>query len=136
MKMRVLVIEDNTENMELMVYLMQSAGYEVLTATDGAAGLESAARELPDLVLCDVRMPVLDGFEVARRFKSDENLRSIPLVAVTASVSGIDRDQALTAGFDDFVAKPIDPESFLRQVRTYLQPRPNGSSTPPGTSSG
>lgn len=120
MRARVLVIEDNRENLDLLVYLLESGGYAALTARDGVAGLGAAAREPPDLILCDIRMPVMDGFEVARRLKSDPALRAIPIVAVTASASGADRDEALAAGFDDFVTKPIDPETFLQQVRTML----------------
>ena len=122
MKSRILVVEDNAENMELMVYLLQSAGYAVSTATDGAAGLEAARREHPGLVLCDMRMPVLDGLEVARRLKGDPALRDIRLVAVTASASGADRNEALAAGFDDFITKPIDPAVFLGQVEEFLHP--------------
>jgi two-component system cell cycle response regulator len=121
-KSRILVVEDNAENMELMVYLLQSAGYAVSTATDGAGGLEAAGREHPGLVLCDMRMPVLDGLEVARRLKGDPALRDIRLVAVTASASGADRNQALAAGFDDFITKPIDPVVFLGQVEEFLHP--------------
>ncbi|MDZ7842838.1 MAG: response regulator [Gammaproteobacteria bacterium] len=83
---KVLVIEDNPENMALLVYLLRSAGHTVFQAVDGAAGLEAADREAPDLVLCDVRMPGLDGYEVAKRLRSDASLREVPLVAVSASV--------------------------------------------------
>lgn len=117
---RVLVIEDNPENMELLVYLLRTSGNEVLTAEEGESGLAVAEREVPDLILCDIRMPVMDGFEVARRLKRDPALRDIPLIAVTASVSGADRESSLAAGFDDFVAKPIDPEKFLGQVTELL----------------
>lgn len=121
---KVLVIEDNPENMALLVYLLQSAGHTVFQATDGAEGLETASREAPDLILCDVRMPVLDGYEVAKRLRSDVSLLEVPLVAVTASVSGADRDKALAAGFDHFVSKPIEPAQFLAQIPDFLRLRP------------
>lgn len=121
MNARVLVIEDNRDNMDLLVYLLQSAGHEVLTAIDGAQGLDVASRETPALIFCDIRMPGVDGFEVARRLKSDVALKAIPLVAVTASVAGADRNDALEAGFDEFISKPIDPEQFLKQVETLLK---------------
>jgi two-component system, cell cycle response regulator len=123
MNARLLVIEDNAENMELLVYLLHASGNEVLTAVDGALGLEIAGREFPDLILCDIRMPVMDGFEVARRLKADPALRGIPVIAVTASVSGADRESAIAAGFDGFVAKPIEPEPFLEQIREWIAPR-------------
>ncbi len=131
MKARILVIEDNPENMALLVYLLQSAGHTVYQSADGAVGLEAAEREAPDLVLCDVRMPLVDGFEVARRLRAHPTLHTMPLVAVTASVSGADREKALAAGFDDFVSKPIDPAGFLEQVQEFLRVRssPNAASS-------
>jgi two-component system cell cycle response regulator len=128
----VLVIEDNRENMELMVYLLEAAGHTVFQAFDGAAGLELAGREVPDLVLSDVRMPVMDGYEVARRLKSDPGLRTIPVVAVTASASGAHRSEALAAGFDEFIVKPIDPEAFLRHLPVLLALHENGGCAEPG----
>lgn len=127
---KVLVIEDNPENMALLVYLLRSAGHTVFQAVDGAAGLEAADREAPDLVLCDVRMPGLDGYEVAKRLRSDASLREVPLVAVSASVFGADRDKALAAGFDDFVSKPIEPAQFLEQIRDFLRLRPANPNPP------
>lgn len=132
MSARVLVVEDNPENMELMVYLLQSAGHTVFQAVDGGAGLALAKRELPDLVLCDVRMPVMDGYELARRLKSDPALWATPVVAVTASASGADRSEALAAGFDEFVVKPIDPEAFLRHLPTLLALHEDGTTTESG----
>lgn len=131
MKAKILVIEDNPENMALLVYLLQSAGHTVFQAGDGETGLATAGQESPDLVLCDVRMPVLDGYEVAKRLRGDAALQSVPVVAVTASVSGADRERALAAGFDDFVTKPIDPARFLEQVQEFLAAGPsNGFSSP------
>lgn len=123
LKASILIIEDNADNMSLLVYLLESAGHTVYQAVDGDAGLEMAGRAVPDLVLCDIRMPGIDGYEVARRIRADASFDSVPLVAVTASVSGADRDTALAAGFDDFVAKPIEPARFLEQVQKFLQAR-------------
>lgn len=125
MNARVLVIEDNAENMELLVYLLRSLGVEVLTAVDGTTGLEIAEREVPDAILCDIRMPVMDGFEVARRVKAQPALTAIPLIAISASVSGADRARSLAAGFQEFIAKPLEPEQFLARMMEVLgQPRP------------
>src|SRR5258708_11691548 len=131
---RVLVIEDNQNNTDLMVYLIQSAGWQVVTATDGEAGLEAVARERPDLVLCDVQMPKLDGFGVIARLKADKALRSIPVVAVTALAMVGDRERAFAAGFDGYVAKPIEPEKFLGSLHEFLPEatmRPAESAGPP-----
>jgi two-component system cell cycle response regulator len=117
---RVLIIEDNPANLELMTYLLGAFGHTVLTAGDGNRGLETADREHPDVIICDVQLPDIDGFEVARRLKNHPRLRLIPLVAVTALAMVGDRDRVLAAGFDGYFAKPIDPETFVRQVDVFL----------------
>ncbi|MGE3539641.1 MAG: response regulator [Candidatus Tectimicrobiota bacterium] len=118
---RILVIEDNLANLELMTYLLGAFGHTILTAQDGAEGLQAVQREMPDLILCDVHLPVLDGYEVARWLKSHPLLRSIPLLAVTALAMVGDRDLSLAAGFDGYIAKPITPETFLSDVELFLK---------------
>jgi two-component system cell cycle response regulator len=125
---RILVIEDNPANLELMSYLLTAYGHTVLTATDGREGIECARRERPHLIVCDVQLPHLDGYEVARWLKSDPALRTIPLVAVTALAMVGDRERVLAAGFDGYLAKPINPELFVRQMENYI--RPGQRSTP------
>ena len=119
---RILIIEDNPANLELMTYLLGAFGYVVLTAEEGGQGLERARRERPDLIICDVQLPDMDGYEVARGLKSDPDLRAVPLVAVTALAMVGDRDRVLAAGFDGYLAKPINPETFVRQMEVFLQP--------------
>ena len=120
MSARILVIEDNSANLELMVYLLEAFGYEALTALDGERGLDLARSENPDLILCDVHLPKLDGYEVAARLKSDPRLCRIPLVAVTALAMVGDRNRVLAAGFDAYIAKPIVPEMFVLEVGNYI----------------
>jgi two-component system cell cycle response regulator len=120
MPARILVVEDNPANLELMTYLLAAFGHTPLTACDGHEGLGVARREAPDLILCDVQLPRMDGYEVAKRLKSDPALRKVPLVAVTAYAMVGDRDKILTAGFDGYMAKPIVPETFVAQVETFL----------------
>lgn len=120
MPARILIIEDNPANLELMSYLLKAFGHTALAASDGEEGLRTAGRELPDLIVCDVQMPRMDGYEVARRAKADPVLQKIPLIAVTAFAMGGDRARALAAGFDGYMAKPIDPTAFVQQVETYL----------------
>src|SRR5258708_33383203 len=122
MPARILLIEDNPANLELMTYLLKAFGYTAFTARDGAEGLAAMRRDAPDLIICDVQLPVMDGLEVARHVKSDPILRTIPLVAVTALAMGGDRDRILAAGFDGYVSKPINPETFVRQVEAFLPP--------------
>lgn len=121
MSARILVIEDNPANLELMVYLLQQVGgHQVLTATDGVEGLAAAQKERPELIVCDVRMPNMDGYEVVHRIKADASLRHIPVLAVTASVMADEQQQILQAGFDGYFTKPIDPESFVREIEQFL----------------
>ena len=117
---RILVIEDSPENLELMSYLLQAFGHIPLRATDGEAGLEIIWREAPDLIICDIHLPKKDGYEVARESKRNPVSCSIPLVAVTALAMVGDRDKLLTAGFDGYISKPIDPEKFVRQVEAFI----------------
>lgn len=128
---RILLIEDNTANLELMSYLLGAFGYTPGTATDGAAGLGVALSEPLDLIVCDIHMPGTDGYEVARRLKSDPATRDVPLVAVTALAMVGDREKVLAAGFDGYVTKPIDPETFVRQVEAYLPPDKRKTVTTP-----
>jgi two-component system cell cycle response regulator len=117
---RILIIEDNQVNLELMTYLLNAFGYATLSARDGEEGLEVAIRELPDLILCDMQMPKLDGYGVAQQAKSNSGLHDIPLIAVTAFAMVGDRDKVLAAGFDGYLAKPIDPTSFVQQLEAFL----------------
>jgi CheY-like chemotaxis protein len=117
---RILVIEDNPTNLELMGYLLQAFGHTVLTAPDGEEGLEMVRREIPDLVVCDVQIPKFDGYEVATQMKNHPAFRKIPLIAVTALAMVGDRDKMLTAGFDGYISKPINPETFVREVEAFM----------------
>jgi len=120
--MAVLIIEDHADNLELMSYLLKAFGYTTVTAADGPAGVDLARSEDLDLILCDIQLPGIDGFEVARRLKQDQRLRSIPLVAITALAMVGDRERALAAGFDGYIAKPINPETFVASVEAFVRP--------------
>jgi CheY-like chemotaxis protein len=121
MRARILVIEDNPANLELMRYLLESFGHTVLTAADGEMGVEMVRKERPDLVLCDVQLPKLDGIGVARAVRGDPQLHDVPLIAVTAFAMVGDRDKMLQAGFDGYLPKPITPETFLNDIETFLR---------------
>jgi two-component system, cell cycle response regulator DivK len=120
MSARILVIEDNSANLELMTYLLKASGHFTISARDGEAGLETALRESPDLVICDIELPKLDGYEVARQLKQHPTLSETPLVAVTAYAMVDDREKVLSAGFDGYISKPIEPELFVSQVEAFL----------------
>jgi diguanylate cyclase (GGDEF)-like protein/PAS domain S-box-containing protein len=120
MSARILIIEDNATNMELMVYLLRAFGYTPLTATDGEAGVQAARRELPDLIICDVHLPKLDGYGVVAALKSDPLIRHVPALAVTALAMVGDRERLLAAGFDGYIGKPIEPDTFVTQIESFL----------------
>jgi two-component system cell cycle response regulator len=125
-----LVIEDNRANLELMTYLLTAFGHAVLSATDGLTGIGLALAERPDLIVCDVQLPDLDGYTIARRLKADPALQATPLVAVTAFAMVGDRDQILAAGFDGYLPKPIVPETFVAQVEIFLAPAQRSMQAP------
>lgn len=127
---RILVIEDDEASRMLLTYLLEADGYQVLSAPDGRAGLRAALEHGPDLILSDLQMPVMDGYEVARRLHADPAWRRAPLVAVTAFSMPGDREKALEIGFQDHISKPIDPERFVRQVEAYLAPALRAGSPP------
>src|SRR5581483_3313039 len=122
MTCRVLIVEDDAVSQELMGFLIRAFGHEVLTAGNGREGVEAARRELPALILMDVRMPVMTGLEAVLELKRDISaaIRHIPVIAVTAFAMVGDRDQMLRAGFDGYITKPINPETFLQQIQPYL----------------
>lgn len=122
MSARILVIEDNPTNMELVEYLLKAAGHTFLSATDGMRGLEVIRRERPDLIVCDLQMPVLDGYAVLRQLRADAQLRSIPIIAVTALSMPGDRRNVLVAGFNGYISKPIEPENFIADLEKLLPP--------------
>jgi two-component system cell cycle response regulator len=124
---RILVIEDNPINLELMTYVLQAWKHLPLAASDGAQGLAMALAEKPDLILCDLQLPGLDGYGVARALRADPALRHTPLLAVTAQARETDRAAALAAGFDAVFAKPIEPATFMQGVQAYLP----GQAMPP-----
>ncbi len=119
---RILVIEDNAANLALMQYLLEAFGYTVATAKDGCAGLEAAAEHRPDLIVCDIQLPKVDGYEISRRLADDAQLHAIPRIAVTALAMVGDRDRIMSAKFHGYIAKPIVPETFVEQLEAYLEP--------------
>ncbi len=129
MKGRILVIEDNAASLDLMKYLLTALGYEVGCANNGLLGLEAAKSTRYDLVLTDILMPELNGYELARRFKADESLRGVPLVAVTALAMTGDRERILSAGFDGYISKPIDPRRLAAEIQPYITEQNDGEST-------
>jgi CheY-like chemotaxis protein len=120
MPARILIIEDNPANMELMVCLLTAFGHQALLALDGEAGIVMAREAVPDLIVCDVHLPKLDGFGVLRYLKSHPVLAAIPTIAVTALAMVGDRERLLAAGFNGYISKPIEPVHFIGQLEQFL----------------
>lgn len=127
MRLRVLVVEDNPQNLELMCFLLESAGHKALTARNGLEGLAASEREAPDLIICDLQMPGLDGFGMLERVRHNPRLRAIPCVAVTALAMPSDRDRVMASGFCGYISKPIEPRTFVGLVEGILSARDEGS---------
>src|SRR4029450_5185570 len=116
----ILAVEDQEDNMQILRDLLTSAGYQIIEAENGEEALAALAKQRPDLILMDIQIPIIDGYEATRRIKADPALRSIPIIAITSYALGEDEKRARAAGCDDFVAKPYSPRLLLAKVREYL----------------
>ena len=117
---KILVVEDNEMNRDMLSRRLERRGYEVIVAVDGEEGVARAKAEVPDLVLMDMSLPILDGWEATRQLKGAPETKSIPIVALTAHAMSGDREKALDAGCDDFDTKPIDLPRLLSKVEGLL----------------
>lgn len=117
---RILVIEDNEQNLYLATFLLEKGGHEVIAARDGQEGIDKACHEQPDLIVLDIQLPVMSGFEVARRLKKMPECKHIPIVAVTSFAMVGDREKVLAAGCEGYIEKPINPETFVKEVEQHL----------------
>lgn len=117
---RILIIEDNPANIELMSFLLGAYGHTPLSAADGPRGVAAARSERPDLIACDVNLPGMDGFAVLAALKGEPSLSGVPILAVTALAMAGDREKVLAAGFDGYISKPIEPESFVAELEAFL----------------
>jgi two-component system cell cycle response regulator DivK len=120
MRYNILVIEDDEMNLDMITQRLELRGYRVLGAVDGFEGINLAREEVPDLILMDVNLPEIDGWEVTRRLKAEPATRHIPVVALTAHAMVNDRDKALQAGCDDYETKPVDFQRLLSKMETLL----------------
>ena len=122
--MRILLVEDNEMNRDMLSRRLQRRGYEVLTAVDGESGLALIRSDVPALVLMDMSLPGIDGWEATRQLKADPATRAVPVIALTAHAMAGDREQALAAGCDDFDIKPIDLDRLLGKIEALLGGKP------------
>ena len=120
MSKRILVVEDQEDNRQTLRDLLGNAGYELAEAENGEEAIAAVARRRPDLILMDIQLPVMDGYEATRRIRTNPDLMAIPIIAVTSYALAGDEDKALAAGCDGYVSKPYSPRQLLAKVRTYF----------------
>jgi two-component system, cell cycle response regulator DivK len=120
MSKRILVIEDTEDNRQIIRDLMTSAGYELIEAVDGPEGVAAAEREKPDLILMDIQLPGIDGYEATRRIRAIPDMAKVPIIAVTSYALSGDEAKTREAGCDGYVAKPFSPRQLLAKVREFL----------------
>ena len=120
MKKRILVVEDQEDNRRILRDLLTNAGFDMIEAENGEDAVASARESRPDLILMDIQLPILDGYEATRRIKADPDLKSIPIIVVTSYALSGDEDKARLAGCDDYVAKPFSPRQLLAKIKEYV----------------
>ena len=120
MTKRILVVEDQEDNRQILRDLLASSGFEMIEAEDGEQALVQAAKHRPDLILMDIQLPIMDGYEATRRLKADPELKAIPIIVVTSYALSGDEDKARAAGCDAYVAKPYSPRALLAKIKEYL----------------
>ena len=117
---KILVVEDNEMNRDMLTRRLERKGFEVVIAIDGKAGIDMASSSNPDIILMDLSLPVIDGWEAARQIKADSAMQSIPIIALTAHAMAGDEQKALEAGCDDYDTKPIDLKRLLGKIENLL----------------
>jgi two-component system cell cycle response regulator DivK len=123
MTKRILVVEDQADNLQILRDLLSNAGYEMIEAQDGEAGVRTAVSERPDLILMDIQLPLLDGYEATRRIKADPAVSATPIIVITSYALSGDEAKARAAGCDGYVSKPYSPRQLLAKIREYLPNR-------------
>jgi two-component system cell cycle response regulator DivK len=120
MKKRILVVEDQDDNRRILRDLLTNADFAIIEAENGEDALAVAAAQRPDLILMDIQLPILDGYEATRRLKADPELKAIPIIVITSYALGGDESKARSAGCDDYVSKPYSPRLLLAKIREHL----------------
>ena len=121
---RILVVEDNEKNMYLIAFILEKAGHHVLRAVTGEEGVDKAKRERPELILMDIQLPGIDGFEATQQIRASTTAGRIPIVAITSFAMTGDRERLLAAGCNGYIEKPIDPDTIMAQIAEFLREPP------------
>ena len=117
---KVLIIEDNETNRYLLRTILQKLGVQVIEAQDGYSGVQLAVAEKPDLILMDIQLPVMDGYEATKKIRAIEETKNIPIIAITSYAMVGDKEKILNAGCNVYIEKPIEPQSFIEEIKKYL----------------
>ena len=117
---KILVIEDTEDNRQIIRDLLTSVGYDLVEANDGAAGVQAAKDHRPDLILMDIQLPVMDGYQATRAIKAEASLKHIPIIAVTSYALSGDEEKTRQAGCDGYISKPFSPRNLLALIRKFL----------------
>jgi CheY-like chemotaxis protein len=120
MKQKILIIEDNEQNMYMLTYLLESNNYEVFQSFSGTEGIALAKKTQPDVILLDIQLPEMDGYAVARELRKNKELTGIPIIAVTSYAMTGDKEKAFEAGATGYIEKPIDPDTFISQMQGFI----------------
>ncbi|KAF5418334.1 MAG: Chemotaxis protein CheY [Candidatus Methanogaster sp.] len=118
---KILVVDDNERNRYLVSFILDKNGFEVVTANDGVDGVETAREQRVNLIIMDIKMPRMDGYEATIRIKKLEGYQSVPIIALTSYAMAGDKKKAVAAGCDGYIAKPINPETFMDEIRMFLE---------------
>ncbi|MFH1406648.1 MAG: response regulator [Candidatus Omnitrophota bacterium] len=121
MAKKILIVDDEQDILRIITFRLKNLGYELLTAGDGQAALDTIAKSRPDLIILDLRLPIIDGQEVCRRVKGDERTKDIPVILLTASSGLVSGDKVKDLGADDFILKPFDTENLIAKVKAFLK---------------
>jgi len=120
MKLKALIIEDNEQNMYMLSFLLEKNNYEIFQAFNGLDGIKAAKECLPDVILLDIQLPGMDGYQIARELRKRDDLNTIPIIAVTSHAMVGDREKAMESGATGYIEKPIDPDNFMQRMESYF----------------
>lgn len=120
MKLKALIIEDNEQNMYMLSFLLKNNNYEVVQAFNGLDGIKAAREDNPDVILLDIQLPEMSGYDVARELRNNRTLEHVPIIAVTSHAMVGDREKAMESGATGYIEKPIDPDNFIQRMESYF----------------
>lgn len=120
MAKRILIVDDELDLLKIVTFRVKKAGYDIIAASDGQAALDLIQQQKPDLILLDLRLPIVDGWEVCRRIKADENLKYIPVILLSASASSMNQEKIKELNAQDYLMKPFDPEVLLEKIKDLI----------------